>query len=40
MPAPITAAAAAVVLEDHTPINFVAQVAREWGGFQPPPAFP
>jgi amidase len=26
-------------LEDYTPIDFVARVAREWGGFQPPPAF-
>ena len=26
-------------LEDRTPLRFAALVAREWGGFTPPPGY-
>ena len=36
---PIGLQAIGPYLEDRTPLRFAALVAREFGGFQPPPAF-
>jgi amidase len=37
---PIGLQAIGPYLEDLTPIRFAAAVAREWGGFVPPPSMP
>lgn len=36
---PIGLQAIGPYLEDRTPLRFAALVAREWGGFTPPPGY-